>query len=202
LFVCLFNSYIVSFFRESMRKIIYSDFSHHLYTIKARKWWSFEFSKWWSFKTSNRRRRFFWLTAHWNRLTFVLIVSFFDVDVLSRSNYRMRWVFCQMFSKRLSLFIEWSRNDQVLSNRTFWNFFSDWDFYFVLISCTRKRHSAMIEDIIENVIMIDENDQRIWWFWFSLSKRKNFRSCRFHNSSFTISVVCFHLFLSFVFVEF
>jgi hypothetical protein len=98
--------------------------------------------------------------------------------------------FCRMISKR---------SNSLKSN--FWNFSSDWDFYFVLISCTRKRHSAMIESTIENVMMIDENDQRMWWFWFSLSKRKSFRSCRFHNSSFTIFVACSHLSLSSVLVE-
>ncbi len=37
LFVYLFNLYIVSLFREDMRKIIYNDFSHHLYTMKTQK---------------------------------------------------------------------------------------------------------------------------------------------------------------------
>ncbi len=37
LFVYLFNSYIVSLSRENMRRIIYSDFSCHLYTIKKQE---------------------------------------------------------------------------------------------------------------------------------------------------------------------
>jgi hypothetical protein len=37
LFVCLFNSYTVPPFREDMRRVIYSGFACHLYTIKKQE---------------------------------------------------------------------------------------------------------------------------------------------------------------------
>ncbi len=141
LFVCLFNSYIVSLFRENMRRIIYNDVSCHLCTIKARKWWSFNFK---SSQTISLTHSLQIVEGDFsdqkifvvrNRFTFVLIVSFlicvrFVVFVSSNSLCRLQ-------------------NDQVfLSNdlKTIMSFQIElFDFFLtfeVFISCsTRARES-------------------------------------------------------------
>jgi hypothetical protein len=121
----------------------------------------------WSFFASNRRRRFF---TQW--LSFVIVshsswsFRFWFVFALSRSYHRMTRAdfktiesFCRKISKWSSLFVEWSSNDHVLSDSTFWILSYCWDFYFVLNSCTRKWHSAIIESIIRDVMMISR------WEW-------------------------------------
>ncbi len=76
---------------------------------------------------------------------------FWFAFALSRSYHQM---ICANF-KTIKSFVKWSQNDHVLLNRTFWIFFHVWSFYFVLNSCTRKWHSAMIENIIK----------KTWWWW-------------------------------------
>jgi hypothetical protein len=97
-----------------MRKIIYSDFSHHLYTIKARKWWSFEFSKWWSFKLQIVEDDFSdsllteivshssWLFRSW----YWCSVAFELSNAMSLLSNVLKTIksFCRMISKRSSLF--------------------------------------------------------------------------------------------------
>jgi hypothetical protein len=109
---------------------------------------------------------------------------FWFAFALSRSCYRM---ICADF-KTIKFFVKWLQNDQVFSDRTFWILFHVWSFYFVLNSCTRKRHSAVIEDIIKDVMMIDDDDQRIMQqrVIFFL-KRKCFHAFRSFNSSFLFS---------------
>jgi hypothetical protein len=65
--------------------------------------------------------------------------------------------------KTIKSFVKWSQNDQILSDRIFWILSHVWSFYFVLNSCTRKRHSTVIENIIKNVMMIDDDNQRMMW---------------------------------------
>jgi hypothetical protein len=162
LFVCLFNSYTVPFSREDMRRVIYSDFSCHLYTIKKQEnddRLYFKSSKTISLINSclKSRKRLF----H-SKLSFVIVSHSswcFVSDLHSLCRVR---IICADF-KTIKSFVKWSQNDQVFSDRTFWILFHVWSFYFVLNSCTRKRHSAVIEDIIKDVLMIDENDQRMMW---------------------------------------
>jgi hypothetical protein len=157
LFVCLFNSYIVSLFRENMRRVIYNDVSCHLCTIKAKEWWSSKFQ-------IVEDDFFDWFSFHivkddliqiviCNRFTFVLMFRFSFAFALSRSYHRM---ICADF-KTTKSFVKRSQNDQVFSDRTFWILFHVWSFYFVFNPCTRKRHSAVIESIIKSVMMIDDD---------------------------------------------
>jgi hypothetical protein len=110
LFVCLFNSYIVPLSRENMRRIIYSDVSCHLCTIKARRWWSSkfqivedDFSDWLSFHIVEDDLIQIVIC---NRFTFVLMSRFWFAFALSRSYHLCKLqndqVFCQMISKRSS----------------------------------------------------------------------------------------------------
>jgi hypothetical protein len=155
LFVCLFNSYIVSFFRENMRRVIYSDFSCHLYTIKKQ-----EDDDRLNFKSSKTiflinlsqiaKAIISFNVVIYNRLTFVLLFRFWFAFALSRSYHRM---ICADF-KTIKSFVKWSQNDQVLSDRTFWILSHVWSFYSVFNPCTRKWHSAVIESIIRET----------WWW--------------------------------------
>jgi hypothetical protein len=161
-----------------MREVIYSGFSHHLYTIKARKWWSFKTSKW-SFEISNRRRRFLWFNVHCNRLTFVLIVSSLNLYLFCRVRNESSF---QMISKTTKSF---SSNvlETILSLRShFLNFFSRLRFLFhdqsvhakVTLSsdrtCYRKYDDDRWEWLTSDVTV-----------WFSFSERKCSRSCPLHN---------------------
>jgi hypothetical protein len=132
----------------------------------------------------NRRRRF---SIQW--LSFVIVshsswlFRFWFVFALSRSYHWMICAdfktiksFCRKISKWSCLFVKWSQNDHVFSNRTFWIFSHFWSSYFVLNSCERKWHSAVIESTIRKtwwwwsrrVMMINENDDQ-----FFFTKRKN-----------------------------
>ncbi len=94
--------------------------------------------------------------------------------------------------KTIKSFIKWSQNDQVFSDRTFWILSHVWSFYSVLNSCTRKRHSAVIEDIIRNVMMIDDDDQRMMWRFVFFSERKCSHTLRSHSSIFCLrrALIC------------
>jgi hypothetical protein len=148
----------------------------------------------WLILVSHRRRRFLWFKLSFDRFTFVLLFRFWFAFALSRPYHRMICAgfkttksFCQMISKRSSLFVKWSQNDQVFSDRTFWILSHVWGFYSALNSCTRKRHSAVIEDIIRDVMMIDDDDQRMMWRFVSFSERKCFHTLRSHSSIFLFS---------------
>ncbi len=97
----------------------------------------------------------FVLCSSWSsRLWFVFALSRL-YDQITRVSFKTIKSFCQMISKRSSLFVKCSQNDHILSNRAFWFFSHDWAFYFVLNSCTQRWHSAVIERII----------RKTWWWW-------------------------------------
>jgi hypothetical protein len=138
-------------------------------------------------QTSNRRRRFSWF-----KLSFVIVShsswcfvsalhSFCRVRIIKWSvqtskrssllSNNLRTI-CADF-KTIKSFVKWSQNDQVHSDRTFWILSHVWSFYFVFNSCTRKRHSTVIEDIIRDVMMIDDDDQRMMWHVLFFSQSEN-----------------------------
>ncbi len=161
LFVCLFYSYTVPSSREGMRKIIYSDVPCHLFTIKARKWWSF------NFKSS---QTIFWFIRYKSSKTISLIKNFcrmwsfhicldrlvsdlrrFVVFVSSNDLCRLQndQVFCQMISKR-----------SCLLKSNFLNFFSRLKFLFrAQLVHAKVTLSSDREYYKKDVMMIDENDQ-------------------------------------------
>jgi hypothetical protein len=186
LFVCLFNSYIVPLSRESMRGVIYSDFSCHLYTIRKQEnddRLNFKSPKAIFFLINlclKSRKRLF----H-SKLSFV-IVSHSSCCLVSdlHSLCRVRIIeWPVQTSKRSSLLSNDLKTIKSFQIELFEFYLTFWSFYSVLNPCTRKRHSTVIEDIIRNVVMIDDDDQRMMWHvLFSLSKRQCSHSFRLHNS--------------------
>jgi hypothetical protein len=159
LFVCLFNSYTVPLFRENMRGVIYSGFSCHLYTIKEQEdddRLNFKSSKTISLKllVSNRESDYFIQSCHLWSFHIRLVVSFlicirFVAFVSSNDLCRSQndQVFCQMISKRSSLF-----------RSNFLNFISLLKFLFraqfvhakTTLSCDRRYYKR-------------RDDDRWWW---------------------------------------
>ncbi len=161
-----------------MREVIYSGFSHHLYTIKARKWWSFKTSKW-SFEISNRRKRFLWFNVHCNRLTFVLIVSSLNLYLLCRVRNESSFL---MISKTTKFFSSNALETILFFKSHFLNFSSRLRFLF---------HAQFVHAKVtlnsDRTCYREYDDDRWKWLtndvtvWFSFSERKCFRFCRLHN---------------------
>jgi hypothetical protein len=184
-----------------------SDFSCHLYTIKEQEdddRLNFKSSKTISLINlclKSRKRLFhsklsFVIVSHsscclvsdLHSLCRVRIIEW-SVQILKRSSLLSNDL------KTIKSFVKWSQNDQVFSDRTFWILSHVWSFYFVFNSCTRKRHSAAIEDIIRNVMMIDDDDQRMMWRFVFFSKQKCFHTFRSHDSIFLFSSSFYVLFI-------
>ncbi len=92
------------------------------------------------------------------------------------------WMICADF-KTIKSFVKWSQNDHVFSDRTFWDFFHVWSFYFVLNPCTRKWHSAVIESTIRET------------WWWSMKMINNWCDCLVD------AFILFDFIVLFVFVE-
>jgi hypothetical protein len=166
-----------------MRGVIYSGFSCHLYTIKKQ-----ENDDRLNFKSSKTiflihlclksRKRLF----H-SKLS--LIVSHSSCCFVSdlHSLCRVRIIeWSVQTSKRSSLLSNNLKTIKFSQIELFWILSHVWSFYSVLNPCTRKRHSAVIEDIIRDVMMIDADDQRVMWLFVLLSERKCFHTFRSHSS--------------------
>jgi hypothetical protein len=145
----------------------------------------------------NRRRRF---SAQW--LSFVIVshsswlFRLWFVFALSRSYHRMicadfRTIksFFRKISKWSSLFVKWSQNDHVFSDRTFWIFSHFWNFLFraqfvrakVTLSSDRKYYKKDVMMMIKR----NHDDQWKWWSIF-FHETKECSLCaffRFHDSS-------------------
>jgi hypothetical protein len=127
-------------------------------------------------QTSNRRRRFSASLSSQiakaicsikvdicNRFTFALFDRFvFDLHSLCRVRI-VEW--SVQTSKRLSLFVKWSQNDHVFSNRTFWIFLYSWDF-FILYHFV---HAKVTLSDDRRYYREHDDDQRMMWLF-------NFRS--------------------------
>jgi hypothetical protein len=131
-------------------------------------------------QTSNRRRRFSWF-----KLSFVIVSHsswcfVFDLRSLCRVRI-IEW--SVQTSKRSSLLSNDLKTIKFSQIELFEFYFTFEDFYSVFNSCTRKRHSAVIEDIIRDVMMIDDDDQRVMrQRVVFLSKRKCFHAFRLSSS--------------------
>jgi hypothetical protein len=158
-----------------MRGIIYSDFSCHLYTIKKQEnddRLNFKSSKTISLINSCLKSR---TRLFHSKLSFVIVSHSsccFVSDLHSLGRVRIiEW--SVQTSKRSSFLSNDLKTIEFFQIEIFEFYLTFEVFYFVFNSCTRKRQSVVIENIIKNVMMIDDDDQRMMWHVLFFSQSDN-----------------------------